>query len=243
MARHVRVRSSLPSLISEIRDGIADDQRTPGLIRTIRRFGYAFQGEPQPDVRQPAVARRGRYVLIAAAQEVALLQGENVIGREGEGVIDIKSTSVSRRHARVLVELDGATIEDLGSKNGTYVNDREVKAPTRLANGDQVRIASVLSPSVCCRYHNRPKRSRGGAERGYVPDFWQIQRPSEPSRRVVSGSPSDVHFASLLGPGARPQFPAEAPARSNRDAPVEIVAVPPGDLPRKPSKHISVTNH
>ena len=136
--------SSLPSLISEIRDGIADDQRTPGLIRTIRRFGYAFQGEPQPDVRQPAVAGRGRYVLIAAAQEVALLPGENVIGREGEGVIDIKSTSVSRRHARVLVELDGATIEDLGSKNGTYVNDREVKAPTRLANGDQVRIASVL---------------------------------------------------------------------------------------------------
>lgn len=136
--------SSLPSLVSEIRDAIADQTRTAGLIRTIRRFGYAFQGELRPDARQPGFDRTGRYSLIGATQQVALLSGENVIGREGADVIDVKSSSVSRRHARILVGADGAAIEDLGSKNGTYVNDRQVSGPTRLTDGDQVRIATLL---------------------------------------------------------------------------------------------------
>jgi len=136
--------SSLPSLISEVRAGIADHERQPGLIRTIRRFGYAFQGEPYADARRAAVDEVWRYLLIGPAQEVALLPGENVIGREGADVIHIKSTSVSRRHARILIDADGAAIEDLGSKNGTFVNDCPVTGMTRLSSGDQVRIASLL---------------------------------------------------------------------------------------------------
>src|SRR5437762_12366202 len=38
--------SNLPSLISEIRDAIADHRRKPGLLRTLHGFGYAFQAEP-----------------------------------------------------------------------------------------------------------------------------------------------------------------------------------------------------
>jgi pSer/pThr/pTyr-binding forkhead associated (FHA) protein len=35
-------------------------------------------------------------------------------------------------------------VEDLGSKNGTYVNDRRINSPTPVVNGDQIRIGSLL---------------------------------------------------------------------------------------------------
>lgn len=138
--------SSLPSLVSEIRDAIADDQRNPPLVRTVPRFGYAFQGDPiAPPVPEPAATGGGPYYrLIGTAGEVPLLPGDNVLGREGAGIIAVHSSTVSRRHARLVVDAQGAAIEDLGSKNGTYVNDRPLNAQVRLADGDQVRIGSLL---------------------------------------------------------------------------------------------------
>ncbi len=133
--------SSLPSLVSEIRDAIADHKRKPGLVRTLHRFGYAFQAERSP--ASPRAAALNAWLLGTTA-EVALLPGENILGREGEGIILVKSSTVSRRHARILIDTTGATVEDLGSKNGTYVNDRRVSGPTPIADGDQVRIGSLL---------------------------------------------------------------------------------------------------
>jgi DNA-binding winged helix-turn-helix (wHTH) protein len=137
--------SSLPSLVSEIREGIADHRRKPGLLRTLHGFGYAFQSEPGPSLK-PEVAAENAPTgwLIGSTAEVALLRGENVIGREGEGVILVKSSTVSRRHARIAIDAAGAVIDDLGSKNGTYVNDRRVEGPTPVADGDQIRIGSLL---------------------------------------------------------------------------------------------------
>jgi len=50
---------------------------------------------------------------------------------------------VSRRHARIRVAGGQATIEDLGSKNGTFVADRRVDSPMPLADGDVIRVGSV----------------------------------------------------------------------------------------------------
>ena len=136
--------SSLPSLISEIRDVIADHRRKPGLIRTVHGFGYAFQWEPEP-VPAPASHNEARHGwLIGSTAEVALVPGENIVGREGDGVIVVKSSTVSRRHARISLDPSGAVAEDLGSKNGTYVNDQRISAPTPIVDGDQVRIGSLL---------------------------------------------------------------------------------------------------
>jgi DNA-binding winged helix-turn-helix (wHTH) protein len=135
--------SSLPSLISEIREAIADHRRKPGLLRTLHGFGYAFQADAAPGaaILQDKAATGW---LIGSTAEMALLPGENVIGREGEGVILVKSSTVSRRHARMTLDASGAVIEDLGSKNGTYVNDRRIETPTPVADGDQIRIGSLL---------------------------------------------------------------------------------------------------
>jgi len=136
--------SSLPSLVSEIRDVIADQGRKPGLIRTVHGFGYAFQSErePSPSAVSPDDSRQGW--LIGSTSEVALLPGENIIGREGDGIIQVKSSTVSRRHARLTLDAAGGIVEDLGSKNGTYVNDRRIEGPTPIADGDRIRVGSLL---------------------------------------------------------------------------------------------------
>ena len=137
--------SSLPSLVSEIRDAIADHRRKPGLLRTLHGFGYAFHAEQGLATPPEAPANDlPNGWLIGSTAEVALLPGENIIGREGDGVILVKSSTVSRRHARIAIDTSGAVVEDLGSKNGTYVNDRRIDAPTPVVDGDQVRIGSLL---------------------------------------------------------------------------------------------------
>jgi len=158
--------SSLPSLVSEIRDAIADHRRKPGLLRTLHGFGYAFQAERTkaaegvPDTAGPSAR------LISATAEIALAAGENILGREGEGIVVVKSSTVSRRHARIVIDANAAVVEDLGSKNGTYVNDRPVSGTTAVADGDQVRLGSLLftfrfpQPSASTETQTSPSGTR-----------------------------------------------------------------------------------
>lgn len=136
--------SSLPSLVSEVREAIADQRREPRLVRTVHGLGYAFQAPDAAPVQAPAIPGEPAAWLIGANSEITLAVGENVLGREGPGVVLVKSTAVSRRHARIAIDAGGAVIEDLGSKNGTYVNDRRVESPTPVIDGDQVRIGALL---------------------------------------------------------------------------------------------------
>jgi DNA-binding winged helix-turn-helix (wHTH) protein len=137
--------SNLPSLVSEIREAIADHRRTPRLLRTLHGFGYAFRAPDSAESQQGTpIAEAPSGWLVGSIGEIALFAGENVLGREGPGVILVKSSTVSRRHARIAIDTSGVVVEDLGSKNGTYVNDRRVTTPTPVAEGDQVRVGSLL---------------------------------------------------------------------------------------------------
>lgn len=51
---------------------------------------------------------------------------------------------MSRRHARIVVSSEGAVLEDLGSKNGTYLRGRRVVAPSDLVDGDEVCVGPVV---------------------------------------------------------------------------------------------------
>ena len=74
-----------------------------------------------------------------------LSAGENLIGRNPECAIWIDASGVSRRHARVRLDADSGTaaIEDLGSTNGTFVNDARVDRRVRSRDGDVVQVGSV----------------------------------------------------------------------------------------------------
>ena len=136
--------SSLPSLVSEIREALDDRRREPRLIRTVHGFGYALQRDRPDPAQAKATDGAPRGWLVGSIAELALTPGDNVFGREGAGVIVLSSTAVSRRHARIRVDGSGVVVEDLGSKNGTFVNDRRVEGPTPVRDGDQVRLGSVL---------------------------------------------------------------------------------------------------
>ena len=137
--------SNLTSLLTELRAALGDKARQPRFVRTVYGFGYAFCGEVV-EVRGAvqSVTRRGAQLrLFLDEREIALYEGENVLGRVDEGVGWFESPTVSRRHARILVADGKATLEDLGSKNGTFLRDRRLNAPSALSDGDEIRLGRV----------------------------------------------------------------------------------------------------
>lgn len=73
------------------------------------------------------------------------LAGPLVLGRSEDADLVLEDAQVSRRHARVSPAPDGgATVEDLDSANGTFVNRTEVRGPTRLADGDDLAVGVTV---------------------------------------------------------------------------------------------------
>jgi len=70
-----------------------------------------------------------------------MVRNKIIVGRDMECDIIIPSRQVSRRHARLTVTNSGATLEDLGSKNGTHLNGSMLSEPEALKDGDVVQIA------------------------------------------------------------------------------------------------------
>jgi DNA-binding winged helix-turn-helix (wHTH) protein len=140
------VDSNLTSLLTELRSALGDDATHPRFLRTVRGFGYAFCGTATEAAGHTAGrgSRRSHLRLVYRGREVALRPGENVLGRCDDAVAWIDSPSVSRRHALILVSEDHATLEDLGSRNGTYLHSEKVVAPTPLADGDEIRVGRVF---------------------------------------------------------------------------------------------------
>jgi DNA-binding winged helix-turn-helix (wHTH) protein len=137
--------ANLPSLVSEIRQAIGDDRRQGRFIRTVHGYGYAFcatAAEDLPPQRRGASAVT--YWLSWEKVPIALRDGETVIGREPDVDVWLDVPSVSRHHARFVIRDGHATVQDLGSKNGTWVGREEARTPLSLMNGDEIRMGSVV---------------------------------------------------------------------------------------------------
>lgn len=137
--------SSLARVVVDLRSAIGDNARRPRLVRTVHGFGYAFSGET---ALEPAAGpeRVDAFTcrLVSGEREFPLGEGEHVLGRAPDASVWIDSTSVSRRHARIVVSAGRAVLEDLGSKNGTYLRGERLMAPSELAEGDVIAIGSVV---------------------------------------------------------------------------------------------------
>ncbi len=134
---------NLARLVAELRGAIGDDAHEPKFIRTIHGFGYAFTGDAEPLGSRAESASGAVFRLLWKDREIALREGENILGREREAAAWIDVHSVSRRHARIVVSGERATLEDLGSKNGTFLRGRPVTEPTPLSDGDLLRVGTV----------------------------------------------------------------------------------------------------
>jgi DNA-binding winged helix-turn-helix (wHTH) protein len=133
--------ANLANLIAEIRDALDDSPRSPRYVRTAHRIGYAFCGEIAAD---PGDWRHATCWVEWGVQRFPLVSGEHVIGRDHDVSVRLDASTVSRRHARIVVDAAGAMLEDFGSKNGTFRGDARVTQPVRLADGDAIRIGSQL---------------------------------------------------------------------------------------------------
>lgn len=69
---------------------------------------------------------------------------ELTIGRLADCNIQIEDSLISRKHARLEISGNQVILSDLGSHNGTWVNDKKIDRPTSLANGDKVRIGRSI---------------------------------------------------------------------------------------------------
>ena len=72
-----------------------------------------------------------------------LEHGEQIVGRSDSATIQVEQESVSRQHAKVANRGDQWLLVDLGSTNGTFVNDKQV-TQAELRDGDMVRIGQTI---------------------------------------------------------------------------------------------------
>jgi len=138
---------ALTQVVAELRAALGDNARNPSFIENIPRRGYRLVADVTPVA---ALVSPGRDVslpfkLLGADGDVPLSQGPNVVGRTGDADICIDRTEVSRCHARIMIAGTTATIEDLGSKNGTYLNGERLQQPALLANGDEIWIGRSVA--------------------------------------------------------------------------------------------------
>ena len=148
--------ANLSVLISEIRRALGDSPQSETFVRTVDRVGYAFVAEA---VEATAGARDGSGRAASAGRAAAaaahcrlvwngghapLGAGEHLIGRNPACSVWLDVEGVSRKHARIRVEgAQRASIEDLGSTNGTFVRGRPVQGAMPLADGDVIQVGKA----------------------------------------------------------------------------------------------------
>lgn len=136
--------ANLPVLIAEARAAIGD-AGVGHIIKTHHRVGYGFAAEVRETRSNRDRPQTGSNVLLLLpdGRRVALGTGINIVGRDREADVRIDDPSVSRRHARIVVEGADVAVEDLESKNGTRVGGVAVSRPVRLAKGDVVVFGGI----------------------------------------------------------------------------------------------------
>jgi DNA-binding winged helix-turn-helix (wHTH) protein len=138
---------ALTRCIAILRRFLGDDARQPRYVENIPRRGYRLVMPPQAlsETEDTGRAHPGTLCWLSYGERrFVLSDGENLIGRAPDAAVHIDSKEVSRYHARVIVAGVRATVEDLGSKNGTFVEGRRLDTACQLRNGDHLAVGSLL---------------------------------------------------------------------------------------------------
>jgi hypothetical protein len=109
----------------------------------------ARRGRPAPPKGRPA--RRGKVptkliVLDEKGRKVGTqrLNGTIQVGRAPSCQIRLNDNYISQLHAKISERNGSWVVEDLGSTNGTYLNQRKVTVPTELSAGDRIRVGKTV---------------------------------------------------------------------------------------------------
>jgi hypothetical protein len=169
----------------------------------------------------------------AAGQRVEIT-GETVLGRADNEFLQ-HDTEVSRRHAVIRSGSEGLTIEDLGSSNGTFVNDRRIEGSAPLSTGDVLRLGqTTLEVEVEAREARTvirdippaaPPPPQAAPAEETAPIAAQEPPPAEPVAAAVPPSPGTLPAQpSVYGPPPPPAAGYAAPAYGTSAKPPVVVA-------------------
>jgi DNA-binding winged helix-turn-helix (wHTH) protein len=137
--------TNLATLVAEIRRGLDESAQDARIVRTVHRFGYRFVAEVnQEDAARDTMHPAADMYLTTHDQQYPLADGEALIGRARDAAIRLDSGGVSRHHARLIVTGTEATIEDLGSKNGTFIDGHPISRPCLLKDRSEIRIGPIV---------------------------------------------------------------------------------------------------
>ena len=137
--------ANLAIVVGEIRKALGDDPRAPAIVVTVARRGYRFASQAEDVESRAGRASAGGYArwwLAWNDKTLPLREGENLVGRHPASDVWINGSSVSRTHARILAAAGQVTIEDRGSRNGTFVEGERIAAPHLLVDGSTVTFGS-----------------------------------------------------------------------------------------------------
>lgn len=159
--------SSLATVVNELRTALGDAARRPRYIRTVHAYGYAFRGQAIAASHPPELAG-ARYWIQWEDRRVPLPEGEHIVGRAAVSTIVLDWPEVSRRHARIVVSPDGATLEDLGSRNGTFVGATRIAMACSLRDRDEITIgpATLIFHTVLDGATTKPNPGRASDPAG-----------------------------------------------------------------------------
>jgi DNA-binding winged helix-turn-helix (wHTH) protein len=138
------LETNLASLIAEIRRVLGDNSQDARFVRTMHRFGYWFVGTVTEGKADAPAGASARHWLIWETRQIPVTEGEHIVGRAPDAAVWIDAVGVSRHHARLTVTAAATTIEDLSSKNGTFVGGARITGCHPLDDGDQIRFGPVV---------------------------------------------------------------------------------------------------
>ena len=134
--------ATLAGLVKELRRALAGYEPHSPFIRTVHRVGYAF--DAPVGAEESRVWPNAARWLAAKDRALPLAEGDNLVGRDPQSKVWLDYSTVSRRHARIVVGPGSARLEDLGSKNGTSVDGVGLTGPVSLHDGNRVGFGQVF---------------------------------------------------------------------------------------------------
>lgn len=136
--------ANLSVAIAEIRQALGEDTRQPRFVRTVHRVGYAFCGDAvDAAVSSSRTGDAPVCWLVRDDRPLPLAPGSHVIGRDPRSAVWIDASGVSRRHARIDVAASGATLVDLESSNGTFVDGQPLGGVHHLRDGERIELGAA----------------------------------------------------------------------------------------------------
>ena len=173
------------------------------------------------------------------------LTGPIEIGRDASTTLSIQDEQMSRRHARVSAQGDLAIVEDLGSTNGTYVNEQPIEGPRALQAGDRIRVGLTVlelrtaqdvqrQPSAVQPVPQLTRLSQGVLEP--APERELVQEPSATQEPTAMHEPTAVQEPSAV---QEPE-PTAPPAFAIEETPAAFVPPEVSDDPQARSDYNAV---